>query len=93
MSENSKLIQGRTGPWEIVMGLEIHAQVASKAKLFSGAATANGAEPNRQACAIDLGLPGADNRDQAMVLSFVLMALALAVFLLLDAAEKKTARV
>ena len=40
-----------------------------------------------------LGLPGADNRDQAMVLSFVLMALALAVFLLLDAAEKKTARV
>ena len=40
----SKLIDGRTGPWEIVMGLEIHAQVASKAKLFSGAAIASPAD-------------------------------------------------
>ncbi len=38
MSESSKLIDGRTGPWEIVIGLEIHAQVASRSKLFSGAA-------------------------------------------------------
>lgn len=44
--------------WEIVIGLEIHAQLATKSKIFSGAATAFGAEPNTQACAIDLGLPG-----------------------------------
>ena len=47
MSE-SKLIQGRTGPWEIVLGLEVHAQVASNAKLFSGAAVGFGAGPNAQ---------------------------------------------
>ena len=40
MTENTFTIQGRTGPWELVMGLEIHAQVASRAKLFSGAAVA-----------------------------------------------------
>jgi aspartyl-tRNA(Asn)/glutamyl-tRNA(Gln) amidotransferase subunit B len=44
--------------WETVIGLEIHAQLATKSKIFSGAATAYGAEPNTQACAIDLGLPG-----------------------------------
>jgi aspartyl-tRNA(Asn)/glutamyl-tRNA(Gln) amidotransferase subunit B len=44
--------------WETVIGLEIHAQLATKSKVFSGAATAYGAEPNTQACAIDLGLPG-----------------------------------
>jgi aspartyl-tRNA(Asn)/glutamyl-tRNA(Gln) amidotransferase subunit B len=44
--------------WETVIGLEIHAQLATKTKIFSGAATAYGAEPNTQACAIDLGLPG-----------------------------------
>ncbi|MBT4328299.1 MAG: Asp-tRNA(Asn)/Glu-tRNA(Gln) amidotransferase subunit GatB [Gammaproteobacteria bacterium] len=44
--------------WEIVIGLEIHAQLATKTKIFSPAATAFGAEPNTQACAIDLGMPG-----------------------------------
>ena len=44
--------------WEPVIGLEIHAQLATKSKIFSGAATAYGAEPNTQACAIDLGMPG-----------------------------------
>ena len=44
--------------WEAVVGLEIHAQLATRSKIFSGAPTATGAEPNRQACAIDLGLPG-----------------------------------
>lgn len=45
-------------PWEAVVGLEIHAQLATGSKIFSGASTTAGAEPNRQACAIDLGLPG-----------------------------------
>ena len=54
----SKLIHGRTGAWEIVMGLEIHAQVASKAKLFSGAAVGFGAGPNEQVSLIDAGFPG-----------------------------------
>lgn len=44
--------------WEVVIGLEIHAQLACKSKIFSGAATAYGASPNTQACAIDLGMPG-----------------------------------
>ncbi len=44
--------------WETVIGLEIHAQLATRSKIFSGASTAYGAEPNAQACAIDLGLPG-----------------------------------
>lgn len=44
--------------WEIVIGLEVHTQLATKSKIFSGASTAFGAEPNTQACAIDLGLPG-----------------------------------
>ncbi|MEM6999010.1 MAG: Asp-tRNA(Asn)/Glu-tRNA(Gln) amidotransferase subunit GatB [Pseudomonadota bacterium] len=44
--------------WETVIGLEIHAQLATNSKIFSGAATAYGAEPNVQACAVDLGLPG-----------------------------------
>jgi aspartyl-tRNA(Asn)/glutamyl-tRNA(Gln) amidotransferase subunit B len=44
--------------WETVIGLEVHVQLSTKSKLFSGAATAYGAEPNTQACAIDLGLPG-----------------------------------
>ncbi|MRI32254.1 Asp-tRNA(Asn)/Glu-tRNA(Gln) amidotransferase GatCAB subunit B [Endozoicomonas sp. OPT23] len=44
--------------WETVIGLEIHAQLATKTKIFSGASTAFGAEPNTQACAVDLGLPG-----------------------------------
>ncbi|MFO7594540.1 MAG: Asp-tRNA(Asn)/Glu-tRNA(Gln) amidotransferase subunit GatB [Pseudomonadota bacterium] len=44
--------------WEVVIGCEIHTQLATKSKIFSGAATAYGAEPNTQACAVDLGLPG-----------------------------------
>ena len=44
--------------WETVIGLEVHAQLATRAKIFSAAATAYGAEPNTQACAVDLGLPG-----------------------------------
>src|SRR5574338_485875 len=44
--------------WETVIGLEIHAQLATKSKIFSGASTAFGAPPNTQACAVDLGLPG-----------------------------------
>lgn len=44
--------------WEVVIGLEVHAQLATNSKIFSGAATKYGAEPNTQACAIDLGMPG-----------------------------------
>ncbi len=44
--------------WETVIGLEIHAQLATRSKIFSAASTAFGAEPNTQACAIDLGMPG-----------------------------------
>ena len=44
--------------WETVIGLEIHAQLATKSKIFSGASTIYGAKPNTQACAVDLGLPG-----------------------------------
>lgn len=44
--------------WEAVIGLEVHVQLSTESKIFSGAATAYGAEPNRQACAIDLGFPG-----------------------------------
>ncbi len=47
-----------TSQWETVIGLEIHTQLATKSKIFSGASTAYGAEPNTQACAVDLGLPG-----------------------------------
>jgi aspartyl-tRNA(Asn)/glutamyl-tRNA(Gln) amidotransferase subunit B len=57
-ADTSKLIQGRTGLWEIVMGLEIHAQVASNAKLFSGAAVGFGAAPNAQVSLVDAGFPG-----------------------------------
>ena len=51
-------IQGNTGEWEIVVGLEVHSQVISEAKLFSGAATAFGAEPNAQVSPVDAGMPG-----------------------------------
>jgi aspartyl-tRNA(Asn)/glutamyl-tRNA(Gln) amidotransferase subunit B len=44
--------------WEAVIGLEIHVQLATRSKIFSGASTAYGASPNAQACNIDLGLPG-----------------------------------
>jgi aspartyl-tRNA(Asn)/glutamyl-tRNA(Gln) amidotransferase subunit B len=52
------IIDGKTGPWEIVIGLEVHAQVISKAKLFSGASTEFGAEPNAQVSFVDAGFPG-----------------------------------
>ncbi|HXO03348.1 MAG TPA: Asp-tRNA(Asn)/Glu-tRNA(Gln) amidotransferase subunit GatB [Stellaceae bacterium] len=52
------MIQGRTGDWEVVIGLEVHAQIVAKAKLFSGAATAFGAEPNTQVSTVDAAFPG-----------------------------------
>ena len=52
------IIEGKTGPWEIVIGLEVHAQVVSRAKLFSGASTAFGAEPNAQVSFVDAAFPG-----------------------------------
>jgi aspartyl-tRNA(Asn)/glutamyl-tRNA(Gln) amidotransferase subunit B len=51
-------IHGATGEWEVVIGLEVHAQVTSQAKLFSGAATAFGAEPNAQVSLVDAAMPG-----------------------------------
>lgn len=59
MSQSSShFIQGNTGPWEVVIGLEVHAQVSSKAKLFSGAPTAFGAEPNANVALVDAAFPG-----------------------------------
>src|SRR5579883_2015702 len=52
------LLKGETGDWEIVLGLEVHAQVISQAKLFSGAPTAFGAEPNTQVSLVDAAMPG-----------------------------------
>ncbi len=52
------LIEGRTGDWEMVVGLEVHAQVISEAKLFSGASTAFGAAPNSQVSLFDAAMPG-----------------------------------
>ena len=54
----SYTIDGTTGPWELVIGLEVHAQVISKSKLFSGAATDFGSEPNTQVSFVDAGFPG-----------------------------------
>ena len=54
----SKLVKGQTGEWEVVIGLEVHAQVLSKSKLFSGASTEFGAEPNSQVSFVDAGMPG-----------------------------------
>lgn len=55
---SSYRIQGATGEWEVVIGLEVHAQVTSNAKLFSGSATAFGAEPNSQVSLVDAAMPG-----------------------------------
>lgn len=52
------VIEGRTGPFEIVLGLEVHAQVISRSKLFSGASTSFGAEPNTQVSLVDAAMPG-----------------------------------
>jgi aspartyl-tRNA(Asn)/glutamyl-tRNA(Gln) amidotransferase subunit B len=54
----NKLLKGETGEWEIVIGMEVHAQVISNSKLFSGASTTFGAEPNSQVSFIDAGFPG-----------------------------------
>lgn len=54
----AELIKGETGEWEVVMGLEIHAQVTAKSKLFSGAATEFGAAPNAQVSLVDAAMPG-----------------------------------
>jgi aspartyl-tRNA(Asn)/glutamyl-tRNA(Gln) amidotransferase subunit B len=53
-----RVIEGATGPWELVIGMEVHAQVASQAKLFSGASTAFGAEPNSNVAFVDAAMPG-----------------------------------
>jgi aspartyl-tRNA(Asn)/glutamyl-tRNA(Gln) amidotransferase subunit B len=58
MTESSYRIQGATGEWEVVIGLEVHAQVTSQSKLFSGSATAFGAEPNSQVSLVDAAMPG-----------------------------------
>ncbi len=52
------LLTGATGDWEVVIGLEVHAQVASKAKLFSGASTEFGGEPNSHVSLVDAAMPG-----------------------------------
>ncbi|MBX9683857.1 MAG: Asp-tRNA(Asn)/Glu-tRNA(Gln) amidotransferase subunit GatB [Hyphomicrobium sp.] len=57
-SKASHLIPGATGDWEVVIGLEVHAQVASNAKLFSGSSTAFGAEPNSHVSLVDAAMPG-----------------------------------
>jgi aspartyl-tRNA(Asn)/glutamyl-tRNA(Gln) amidotransferase subunit B len=54
----SNFIKGATGDWEIIIGLEVHAQVTSQSKLFSGAATTFGAEPNAQVSLVDAAMPG-----------------------------------
>ncbi|HXV00882.1 MAG TPA: Asp-tRNA(Asn)/Glu-tRNA(Gln) amidotransferase subunit GatB [Caulobacteraceae bacterium] len=58
MSGAVQFIEGSSGAWEIVLGLEVHAQVASKAKLFSGAAVGFGAGPNEQVSTVDAAMPG-----------------------------------
>src|ERR1700751_6055059 len=56
--KSTKLIKGASGDWEVVIGLEVHAQVTSQAKLFSGASTAFGGEPNAHVSLVDAALPG-----------------------------------
>jgi aspartyl-tRNA(Asn)/glutamyl-tRNA(Gln) amidotransferase subunit B len=58
MADEKNLIEGRTAKWEIILGLEVHAQVISEAKLFSGASTKFGAEPNSQVSLVDAAFPG-----------------------------------
>ncbi len=53
-----KFISGLTGDWEIVIGMEVHAQVLSEAKLFSGASTQFGSEPNDNVSLVDAAMPG-----------------------------------
>ena len=53
-----RLISGATGDWEVIIGLEVHAQVTSESKLFSGASTAFGSEPNTNVSLVDAAMPG-----------------------------------
>src|ERR1700758_4961463 len=55
---SGKLLKGATGDWEVVIGMEVHAQVTSKSKLFSGASTAFGGEPNSHVSLVDAAMPG-----------------------------------
>src|SRR5882724_5922612 len=55
---SANTIEGETGTWEIVIGMEVHAQVSSQSKLFSGAATGFGAAPNSQVSLVDAAMPG-----------------------------------
>src|SRR5213594_2974579 len=57
-TEKNNLIEGATGDWEIIVGMEVHAQIASQAKLFSGASTAFGNPPNSQVSLLDAAMPG-----------------------------------
>jgi aspartyl-tRNA(Asn)/glutamyl-tRNA(Gln) amidotransferase subunit B len=57
-TEKSNLIEGATGEWEVVIGMEVHAQVSSEAKLFSGASTEFGGEPNSHVSLVDAAMPG-----------------------------------
>jgi aspartyl-tRNA(Asn)/glutamyl-tRNA(Gln) amidotransferase subunit B len=57
-AEKTNLIEGETGPWEVVIGLEVHAQVTSKSKLFSPASTTFGGEPNAHVSLVDAAMPG-----------------------------------
>jgi aspartyl-tRNA(Asn)/glutamyl-tRNA(Gln) amidotransferase subunit B len=57
-TEKDNLIEGETGPWEVVIGMEVHAQVTSNAKLFSGASTEFGGEPNSHVSLVDAAMPG-----------------------------------
>jgi aspartyl-tRNA(Asn)/glutamyl-tRNA(Gln) amidotransferase subunit B len=57
-SRQENLIDGATGPWEVVIGMEVHAQVTSKSKLFSGASTEFGGEPNAHVSLVDAAMPG-----------------------------------
>jgi aspartyl-tRNA(Asn)/glutamyl-tRNA(Gln) amidotransferase subunit B len=58
VAENKNLISGATGEWEVVIGMEVHAQVNSRAKLFSGASTEFGGEPNSHVSLVDAAMPG-----------------------------------
>src|ERR1700759_2234694 len=55
---SAKLIKGATGDWEVIVGLEVHAQVTSRSKLFSGSSTAFGGEPNSHVSLVDAAMPG-----------------------------------
>src|ERR1700759_2588263 len=55
---SAKLIKGATGDWEVIVGLEVHAQVTSRSKLFSAASTAFGGEPNSHVSLVDAAMPG-----------------------------------